>query len=89
MFTEGGMRMIRMQVQLTEEQLEGLRAMASAEGVSVAELIRRGADMVLAGRGSVSREERVRRALSIAGKFRSGETDISVNHDKYLAEDFL
>ncbi|MCR4424915.1 MAG: CopG family transcriptional regulator [Firmicutes bacterium] len=77
-----------MQVQLTEEQVQALRAMANSEGVSIAELIRRGADMVIAGRSGASRENRVRRALTVAGQFRSVETDLSANHDKYLGEDF-
>ncbi|MEA4882843.1 MAG: CopG family transcriptional regulator [Clostridia bacterium] len=77
-----------MQVQLTKEQVQALRAISDEEGVSIAELIRRGAHMVIASRGAVSREERVRRALAIVGQFTSSETDLSVNHDKYLEDDF-
>lgn len=80
--------MIRIQVRLRKEQVEALRAMAQAEGVSVAELIRRGADMVIARSDSATRAERVRRARSVVGKFESVETDLSENHDKYLEEDF-
>ncbi len=35
---------------------------------------------------SIDREERRRRALSIIGAFSSDVDDLSVNHDKYLAE---
>ncbi|MDD3598566.1 MAG: ribbon-helix-helix protein, CopG family [Bacillota bacterium] len=80
--------MIRIQVRLRKEQVEALRAMAQAEGVSVAELIRRGADMVIARGDSATRAERVRRARSVVGKFESVEADLSENHDKYLEEDF-
>lgn len=80
--------MVRTQIQLTEEQFAGLKALAAAKGVSMAELIRQGVDLVLklnptveAGRG-----ERVRRAIEAAGRFRSGLSDLSTNHDKYLAE---
>ena len=35
-----------------------------------------------------TRAERVSRAIALSGRFRSGKTDISVNHDKHLAEAF-
>jgi predicted enzyme related to lactoylglutathione lyase len=34
------------------------------------------------------RSERMRRAIALSGRFRSGKTDISTNHDEYLAEAF-
>jgi hypothetical protein len=37
-------------------------------------------------RPKISTQERVRRAIEIAGKFRSGKKDISRKHDGYLAE---
>ena len=64
---DGGTPMIRIQVRLRKEQVEALRAMAQAEGVSVAELIRRGADMVIARGASATRAARVRRARSVVG----------------------
>jgi hypothetical protein len=33
-------------------------------------------------------EERRRRALAAAGRFRSGITDLSLNHDRYLEDDY-
>jgi hypothetical protein len=47
----------------------------------VALLIREGVDRYLAGR-----EERIDRAICIAGTFSSGRTDVSAHHDKHLAE---
>lgn len=38
------------------------------------------------GSEGFEREARRRRALSIVGAFSSGVDDLSVNHDKYLAE---
>ncbi|MGH9243165.1 MAG: hypothetical protein ACRD29_02365 [Acidimicrobiales bacterium] len=32
------------------------------------------------------KQELMRRALEVAGKYRSGLSDVSVNHDHYLAE---
>jgi hypothetical protein len=34
----------------------------------------------------IDQEERRRRALAAAGRFRSGKSDISINHDKYLED---
>jgi hypothetical protein len=77
--------MIRTQVQLTEDQLKALRHASAETGQSIAELIRQGVDQYLAGRNGPSQEERIERAIRAAGKFASGLTDVSVNHDKYLA----
>ncbi|MDI6906369.1 MAG: ribbon-helix-helix protein, CopG family [Thermoanaerobacterales bacterium] len=80
--------MLRTQVQLTEQQFAALKAMAAAEGVSMAELIRRGVDLVLRSPGPVDREVRVRRAVAAAGRFRSGLGDLAARHDDYLIEAF-
>jgi hypothetical protein len=79
-------RMVRTQVQLTDSQIKALRQASAATGKSIAELIRQGVDQYLAGRNEPTREERIERAIRAAGKFASGSTDVSVNHDKYLAE---
>jgi len=78
--------MVRTQVQLPEEDLKELRRLAAEEGVSVSELLRRGAKQVLAARGKPSREELWERASKVIGKFRSGKTDVAQRHDDYLAE---
>jgi len=80
--------MIRTQVQLTEEQMAALRQISADTGRSMADLVREGVDLYLGSRLQPSREELVRRALSIVGKYSSGLTDIGRNHDRYLAEDF-
>ncbi len=84
--TGEGNDVVRMQVQLTEEQVEALRAMAASEGVSISELVRRGADMVIGNARAIGRKEQVARAIAIAGQFRSGKSDVSTNHDAYLEE---
>jgi Ribbon-helix-helix protein, copG family len=80
--------MIRTQVQLTDRQLKALRHASSATGRSVADLIRQGVDQYLAGQSGLGREERIERAISLAGKFSSGLTDVSANHDRHLAKAF-
>jgi hypothetical protein len=77
--------MIRTQIQLTEEQLRRLKALAAARGLSVAELIRQSVDTV-ASAGAVDAQTRRQRAIAVAGRFRSGKRDVSAEHDRYLAE---
>lgn len=79
--------MVRTQIQLTEDQSRRLKAASARQGVSVAELVRKGVDAILTKENDRSPDELYERALRAAGKFRSGRHDISVRHDDYLAED--
>ena len=78
--------MTGMHVRLREEQLQALCQLASGQGVSVAELIRQAVDMFIDQSGPVDDAERRRRAIAVAGRFRSGVTDVSSEHDRYLVE---
>ena len=78
--------MIRTQVQLREEQMETLRRWASARRVSIAELIRQAVDMLIRSSASIDEEERRQRAIAMVGQFRSGLSDVSSEHDRYLVE---
>lgn len=78
--------MIRTQVQLTNEQVGKLKELAITYDVSMAELIRRSINDFLAARRPIDTEERKRRALAAIGRFRSGLSDVSANHDRYLAD---
>ncbi len=81
--------MIRTQIQLTEEQHKFLREKAAEYNVSMAELVRRGIELLVQQQEQrLSREELKRRALSIVGIASDiyGATDVSINHYKYLAE---
>lgn len=80
--------MVRTQIQLTEEQISLLKKKASNQHISVAELIRRAIDMLINSGGVIDTEERQRRAISVAGSFHSGVSDLSTKHDRYLAEEF-
>ena len=81
--------MIRTQVQLTEQQRRKLRRAARAQGVSVAEIVRRcierGIDSEIP-----DRKDRYGRAAALLGAFRDrqGATDVSVEHDAYLDQAF-
>ncbi len=80
--------MIRTQIQLTEEQHKFLKEKAAEYNVSMAELVRRGVDLLTEQETKPSREELKRRALSVVGIASDvdGATEVSVNHDQYLAE---
>ena len=78
--------MIRMQIQFTDDQIRALRQVAAERAVSISAVVREAVQREL----SVDdREARWQRALAAAGRFRSKEGDISEEHDRYLAEDFL
>ncbi len=71
------------QVYLRPEQIEALRVLARRREMSVAELVRQGVDQLLAG---VPAEEDP--AWNIIGLCDSGPSDLSANHDAYLAQIF-
>ena len=78
--------MVRTQIQLTEQQARAIKTIAAAQGISVAEAIRRAIDVMTQSRSAMDTEERRRRAVGIVGKFRSGKRDVSKRHDAYLTE---
>ena len=80
--------MHRMVISLSESQEHKLRRVAAARRVSMAATIRQAIDE-LPDVVDPEREELVRRALEVVGKYRSGYSDISVNHDEHLAEIFM
>jgi hypothetical protein len=79
--------MVRTQIQLTESQAQSLRKLAHRHQLSMAELIRRGVDQVLASGLPAEIDQKEHEAMTAAGRFRSGRKDVSVRHDHYLAED--
>ena len=80
--------MVRTQIQLTAEQAKALKKLASSRQLSIAELIRQGVDVILRSNVIIDAEEKRKRAIAIAGRFRSGKRDVSKEHDKYLSEAF-
>jgi hypothetical protein len=78
--------MYRTQIQLREDQAKTLKEMAAEYNVSVAELIRQSVDMLIQSDPELTQAEKRKRAAAIIGIYESGVTDLSINHDKYLAE---
>jgi len=83
--------MVRMQIQLSELQRRDLEAWARERGISLSEAVRRCVDGRLR-REAVAppREERVRAALAVCGKYRDpgGDTHVATRHDRHLADAF-
>ncbi len=88
--------MIRMMIQLTEEQVSTLKELAKARKVSVAKLVRESvAQYIVTAPKGATREEKRQRALEFIEyiknhpeKFRDIEekTDVSTNHDEYFVQ---
>ena len=77
--------MIRIQIQLTEEQRRKLRRAARDQGVSLAEMVRRLIDRGMEQEAPDRRAAYARAAESL-GKFRDreGAVDVGTRHDDYL-----
>lgn len=78
--------MIRTQIQLTEDQVQALKRIATSRRISVAGLIRQAVDRMIQSGQLIDPEERHKRAMDIVGKFHSGKHDVSKNHDDYLLD---
>lgn len=78
--------MVRTQIQLTERQVKSIRSLAKERRVSMAEIIRQSIEAYLKMAPGVDMAERKRRAIAIAGRFRSNVPDLGTNHDRYLTE---
>ena len=79
--------MIRTQIQLSEQQARQAKAMARREGVSMAEILRRGLDRLIAEE-EPSRADRWAEAEALVGAFvdAAGPRDVAARHDAYLDE---
>ncbi len=81
--------MVRTQIQMTEEQIGKLKKeAAAARHQSMAELIRQAVDSFIASKAGINVEERKKRAIAAAGRFRSNVSNLSDAHDEHLSEVF-
>jgi metal-responsive CopG/Arc/MetJ family transcriptional regulator len=88
--------MIRIMIQLPEEQAKTLKELAKARKTSVAKLVRESvAQYVVASDQEAKIKEKRAKALQFIRKIKNGEaryediegkTDVAKNHDQYLAE---
>lgn len=77
--------MVRTQVRLTEDQARRVKRIAAERRVSMATVIRQGVDLLLRSAETID-AERADRAVSAAGRFRSGGGDGAEGHDRCLGE---
>ncbi len=75
--------MRRVQVQLTEEQLEALRQHAESTGAGIAAGVREALDEWIA---RAKRDDLWDQAMEVVGKYHSGLGDLGENHDDYLGD---
>lgn len=77
--------MKRMQIQLTDEQEGAVRKYAARHGRSVAAVVREAVERLV---GADARDDRIKRVMALAGKYRDreGATDVARNHDRYLGD---
>ena len=78
--------MVRIVVQLTEEQARSIKRLGADRGVSVSALIRQGADLVLQAQRAPDRVALWDQAIASIGISDSGCGDLAEQHDRYLAE---
>jgi len=80
--------MVQTRVRLTERQAKALRRISAATGRSVADLVREGVELYLGSQRRPDRREQVERALRVVGRFASGCSGVSTEHDRYLSQAF-
>jgi hypothetical protein len=80
--------MVRLQIQLEPGQHRQVKRRAKRLGVSVAEVIRRCVNTQLQAEDVDDPDARVRRALTVAGKYADpqGATDVARHHDAALSD---
>lgn len=78
--------MVRTQISLEAEEMDGLRRLASERGASIASLLREAVDELLADRVWSEVRARARRA---AGSVKGPVTAVSVDHDAALFDAFV
>jgi phenylglyoxylate dehydrogenase epsilon subunit len=76
-----------LKIVLKDRRLAGIFGVNAAFDPGIMwELIRRAIDIMVKSNPVADPEEKLRRAIEIVGKFRSGKHDIAKGHDKYLAD---
>ena len=78
--------MVTRNIELTEEQDRLLEEVATDQGRTVSEVVREKMDEFLRAQVQPLQEELKRRAVALSGRFRSGLSDLSTKHDRYLEE---
>jgi hypothetical protein len=78
--------MVRIQVELSDQQAQALERLSVQRGVSMAHLLQQGVELVIGAVESPEWRSRRERALAALGCFASGAGNLAEQHDHYLAE---
>ena len=78
--------MARTQIDLTQEQVTALEKLAKQRNLSLSDLLQEGIRSLLQTSEPKYTPEQKQRALAIIGRYRSGQADLSTNHDAYFLE---
>jgi len=76
--------MVKIQVQLTEKQVQTLKQMAHCKGTSMAEIVRRSLVEFIEEESLPGIDELRERAIAALGSIHSDSTDLSARTDDYL-----
>ena len=79
--------MIRTQIQLTDEQATRVKELAHTSNESMAAIVRKAVDQFIL-KQEPDRRTLYRQALATAGKYKARKPDISIEHDRYLEQEF-
>jgi hypothetical protein len=79
--------MVRTQIQLTENQAARLKELAHGNSESVAAIIRQALDEFFS-KQAPNRGMLYRQALTAVGKYEAADHYISIEHDRYLEEEY-
>ena len=79
--------MICTRIQLTDKQATRLKDLAHSSNESMAAIIRKALDRFLL-KQQADRRALYRQALATVGKHKAGVPDVSIDHDRYLEEEF-
>jgi hypothetical protein len=79
--------MVRTQIQLTDRQAARLKELAHENNESIAAVIRKALDQFLS-KQQPDRRSLYRQALTVVGKYTAGVHDVSLDHDRYLEQEW-
>ena len=79
--------MKRTQIQITDKQYNYLKKISSERNISLAEVVREAISLYSSSTILVDQDLKIKDALSLIGKYKSGKKDISIKHDDYIEEE--
>ncbi|MCL4385579.1 MAG: hypothetical protein M1479_06125 [Actinobacteria bacterium] len=79
--------MKRTQIQITDKQYSYLKKISSEKNISLAEVVREAISSYSSSVAIIDYDSKIKDALSLIGKYKSGKKDISIKHDDYIEKE--